>query len=61
METNDDGKKTTTWKEILEKQKARDQKFKGKTEKIDHDLIAHGVSRDGATLENKKKNKKRDK
>ena len=58
MET-EGSKKTTTWHEIFAKIKARDKKFKGKTEKIDHDLIAHGVSRDGTTLENKKKNKRK--
>jgi len=38
--------KTIGWEEILAKIKARDAKFKGKKEKIDHDLIAHGVSFD---------------
>jgi len=38
--------KRITWREIVEMQKARDRKFKGKTEKIDHDLVAYGVSRD---------------
>jgi len=41
-------KKTTTWREMVDWMKKRDVKFKGKTEKIDHDLIAHGVSRDGS-------------
>ena len=33
-------------KMMIENQKARDAKFKGKTEKIDYDLILYGVSRD---------------
>jgi len=39
-------KKTHTWKEMVDWMKKRDAKFKGKTEKTDIDLIAHGVSRD---------------
>lgn len=41
-------RKTIGWDEILEKIRKRDMAFKGKKEKIDHDLIAHGVSRDSA-------------
>ena len=43
-----DKEKSIGWDEILAKIKRRDARFKGKTEKIDHDLIAHGVSRDSA-------------
>ena len=39
-------KKTHTWTEMVDWMKKRDAKFKGKTEKTDIDLIAHGVSRD---------------
>ena len=39
-------KKTHTWREMVDWMKKRDAKFKGKTEKTDIDLIAHGVSRD---------------
>lgn len=37
--------KTTDWKTMISKAKQRDSKFKGKKERIDHDLIAYGVSR----------------
>ena len=39
-------KKTHDWKDVIVWVKERDKHFKGKTRKIDHDLIAHGVSRD---------------
>ena len=38
--------KIYTIKTMLENQKARDAKFKGKTEKIDYDMILYGVSRE---------------
>lgn len=40
--------KTTDWKTMISKAKERDAKFKGKKEKIDHDLIAYGVSRESS-------------
>lgn len=40
--------KTMDWKTMIAKAKTRDLKFKGKKEKIDHDLIAYGVSRDSS-------------
>ena len=43
-----DKPKTIGWDEILAEIKKQDATFKGKKEKIDHDLIAHGVSRDSA-------------
>ncbi|MCX6769830.1 MAG: hypothetical protein NT051_04090 [Candidatus Micrarchaeota archaeon] len=39
-------KKIHTWKEMVDWMKKKDAKFHGKLEKTDHDLIAHGVSRD---------------
>lgn len=39
-------KKTLTWDEMIANAKKRDAGFKGKKEKIDHDLIAYGVSRE---------------
>ena len=38
--------KTHDWSDVIAWIKERDRHFKGKTRKIDHDLIAHGVSRD---------------
>jgi len=38
--------KTIGWEEILKKLEKRAANFKGKRVKIDHDLIAHGVSFD---------------
>jgi len=38
--------KTIGWEEILEKLEKRAANFRGKRTKIDHDLIAHGVSFD---------------
>ena len=38
-------KKQNNWNEMITKAKERDAKFKDKKEKIDHDLIAYGVSR----------------
>ena len=46
-----------SWDKMLDRIKEQDKHFKGKREKIDHDLIAHGVSRDGTTLEDLKKRK----
>ncbi|MBI2079439.1 hypothetical protein HYT84_01630 [Candidatus Micrarchaeota archaeon] len=40
--------KTTTWDDALKKIRLRDKQYKGKKEKIDHDLIAYGVSRDSS-------------
>jgi predicted CopG family antitoxin len=39
-------KKRHTWREMVDWMKKRDATFKGKKEKTDIDLIAHGVSRD---------------
>ena len=41
-------KKTTDWQTMIARARERDRQFKGKKEKIDHDLIAYGVSRDSA-------------
>lgn len=41
-------KKITDWKQMILRAKERDAKFKGKKERIDHDLIAYGVSRDSS-------------
>lgn len=38
--------KTHGWEEILLRLEAKSRKYTGKREKTDHDLIAHGVSRD---------------
>ena len=38
--------KTTDWNQMVLRAKERDARFKGKKERIDHDLIAYGVSRD---------------
>lgn len=40
--------KNSNWDDMISKAKKRDGKFKGKIEKIDHDLIAYGVSRDSS-------------
>jgi|GEM_PF-807207 len=40
--------KTQTMSDLIAWAKERNRNFKGKREKIDHDLIAHGVSRDGS-------------
>ena len=40
--------KTDNWDDLIAWIKENDKKFKGKKEKIDHDLIAYGVSRDGS-------------
>lgn len=40
--------KTDNWDNLIAWLKERDKSFKGKKEIIDHDLIAHGVSRDSA-------------
>ena len=40
--------KTLTTDDIISRIKERDKSFKGKKEKIDHDLIAYGVSRDSS-------------
>lgn len=40
--------KTTDWKQMILRAKERDAKFKGKKERIDHDLMAYGVSRDSS-------------
>lgn len=45
--------KIYTIKTMIENQKARDAKFKGKTEKIDYDLILYGVSRDAKSRDTK--------
>ncbi|HLC69169.1 MAG TPA: antitoxin VapB family protein [Candidatus Bilamarchaeaceae archaeon] len=41
-------KKTRSWDDLIARAKERDAKFKGKKEKIDHDLIAYGASRDSS-------------
>ena len=43
-----EAKKTINWDDMIAKAKERDTKFKGKKEKIDHDLIAYGVSRENS-------------
>ena len=40
--------KTTDWKNMISKARERDKKFGGKKERIDHDLVAYGVSRDSS-------------
>ena len=40
--------KTDNWDSLIARLREESRKFKGKRVKIDHDLIAHGVSRDGA-------------
>ena len=41
-------KKTKDWKDLVTRAKLRDVNFKGKKGRIDHDLIAYGVSRDSS-------------
>ncbi len=41
-------KKTHDWMDVVAWMKEKDKKFKGKKRRIDHDLIAHGVSRDSS-------------
>lgn len=43
-------KKIHTFREMVEWMKEKDKHFKGKLEKTDHDLIAHGVNRNGDVL-----------
>jgi len=43
-------KKTDNWDALIARIKKKDKKFKGKRMKIDHDLIAHGVNREGDEL-----------
>jgi len=38
------GKKTDNWDDLIAWIKERDKEFKGKKEKIDHDLILYGAS-----------------
>ena len=40
--------KVLNWGDILKWIKERDKKYKGKKERINHDLIAYGVSRDSS-------------
>lgn len=40
--------KTDNWDNLIAWLKENDRHFKGKKVKIDHDLIAHGVSRDSS-------------
>ncbi len=40
--------KTIGWNEMISKTKERDVRFAGKSEKIDHDKVAYGVSRDSS-------------
>ena len=40
--------KTIDWEIMIQNAKKRDMHFKGRKEKIDHDLIAYGVSRDSS-------------
>ena len=44
-------RKTDNWDRMIAWIRRRDKNFKGKKEKIDHDLIAYGVSRNGTTIE----------
>ena len=37
--------KTTDWKTMISNAKVRDAKFKGKKEKINHDLAVYGALR----------------
>jgi len=48
LKKNSQLKKTIGWEEMIQKAKERDAQYKGKKEKIDHDLIAYGVSRDSS-------------
>ncbi len=41
-----DDEKNRTWDDLIARAKVRDASFKGKKEKIDHDLIAYGVPHD---------------
>ncbi len=40
--------KTYTMLDVLNEIRAQDRSFKGKKERIDHDLIAYGVSRESS-------------
>jgi len=40
------GAKTDNWDSLIAWLRERDRNFKGKREKIDHDLILYGASRD---------------
>ncbi len=51
--------KKTSWAEMTARQLEKSKRYKGKREKTDHDLIAYGVSRDGTTLEDFERKKKR--
>jgi len=44
---NSSDEKTDNWDSLIAKLREESRNFKGKRVKIDHDLIAHGVSRDG--------------
>ena len=46
LKSKEVGGKTHDWSDVIAWIKERDKHFKGKTRKIDNDLIAHGVSRD---------------
>ena len=48
LRASNSAKKTHEWSDVIAWVKERDRHFRGKKEKIDHDLIAHGVSRDSA-------------
>ncbi|MFH1260839.1 MAG: hypothetical protein ABIJ10_07720 [Candidatus Micrarchaeota archaeon] len=37
--------KPTSWEDMIKNAKERDSKYKCKKERIDHDLIAYGVSK----------------
>ncbi len=50
-------KKTQTLKDLAEWALKRARGYKGPKEKTDHDLIAHGISRDGKKRKGKKSKK----
>ena len=51
--------KTDNWDNLIALMKERDRHFKGKKRHIDHDLIAHGVSRNGKKLKGHGKHRKK--
>ena len=57
-DANNTQKKKHDWNDVIAWVKERDRHFRGKRRHIDHDLIAHGVSRDGTTLGEHEKKKK---
>ena len=53
--------KVDNWDSLIALMKEREKHFKGKREKTDHDFILYGASRDGTTLEEYEKSRKRKK